>query len=290
MSENIFVLLRGTKNATITEWSELTGLSVEQILSLEEGRKTASYNTMEIYSRFSGISIDAISHFNKKNFTWFEKGMLKLLKGINNIGPKVEKKEDFKMEYVKLFVGVDPQVDFIDGALPNEIAKANVAYLNASADDARMHDFIVAWTKDTHAKCKEDYLKTLEGQNLPIYHCGEDTDGWQFHPEIKLGPSDLIFMKPTFGSISLAKYIWNLCIKKSAKCVIMGGYCTDICGISNALLIRAVLPNVPIYWLSFASAGVTVEKHNAALEVMESCQITVIHNYDDYLDVLKKYD
>lgn len=290
MKENIFVLARGIKNATISEWAEMTGIDVNTILSLEEGKSFADYNTLETYAKFSGLTFESIQHFNKKDLTWFEKGMLKMLGGISKIGTSVEKKEVNEMEWVKIFVGVDPQVDFINGVLPNKVAQGNVGMLNTCATDARDHGFDVAWTKDTHAKKEEDYLNTLEGKNLPLYHCGEDTDGWQFHPEIKTDVKDHIFMKPTFGSISFAKWLWNTCIKKSVKCIIMGGYCTDICGISNAILARTVLPNVPIYWLAFASAGVTPEKHDAALTVMESCQIKVIHTYDEYQELLKSLD
>ena len=288
MKENIFVLARRMKNATVTEWAKMTGLDVNLILSLEEGKSLADYNTLDTYSRCSGLSFESIQHFNKRRLSWFEKGLLGMLGGIAKIGTTVEKKEECVMEWVKIFVGIDPQVDFITGALPNEVAQGNVEMLNTCATDAREHDFIVAWTKDTHAKKEEDYLNTLEGKNLPIWHCGEGTDGWQFHPAIKTNVKDQIFMKPTFGSLSFAKWLWDTCMKKSVKCIIMGGYCTDICGISNAILARVVLPNVPIYWLAFSSAGVTPEKHDAALMVMESCQITVIKTYEEYQELLEK--
>lgn len=178
-----------------------------------------------------------------------------------------------------IFIGVDAQVDFIDGALPNERAAGNVAALNQAAVDARAKGARVIWTQDTHAHA-EYYLNTLEGRRLPVPHCEVETDGWRLHPAIEVAPGDICILKPTFGIKDFGVKI-NEC-GMYPTVIIMGGYCTDICGISNALILRAHYPDVPIYWLDFASAATTPEKQEAALAVMESCQIDVLRSYDKY--------
>lgn len=185
----------------------------------------------------------------------------------------------------KIFIGIDAQVDFIDGALPNKEAQNNVVLLNQAARFARQHNMDIMWTLDTHGD-QAEYNKTLEGRWLPVHHCQKGQPGWNFHRSIEADGDDAVFEKPTFGSIEmLNSFILDNEIEP-IEAIFMGGYCTDICGVSNALLLRAGLPDVPIYWLAFASAGSTPEKHQAALEVMNSCQIGIIDQYPEFEKVV----
>ena len=138
--------------------------------------------------------------------------------------------------------------------------------------------FIIA-TQDTHF---EDYLKTEEGKKLPFKHCIKGTDGWKINEEIKSAITEkhekdkVVFVeKNTFGSVDLAKLIKEKAKKADISIEIIG-LCTDICVISNALVLKANFPEAKISVKADCCAGVTVEKHEAALEVMRSCQIDVI--------------
>lgn len=187
----------------------------------------------------------------------------------------------------RIFIGIDGQVDFIDGALPNPEAQNNVAVFNQAQKDARDKGFDINWTFDTH---KSDYLGTLEGKNLPVPHCIINTPGWQLHPTLEAEADDPCFEKPTFGSIEMLNSMMLDNDIEPIELIVMCGYDTDICGVSNALLLRAGLPNTRIVWLAFASAGSTPENQAAALAVMKSCQIEVIENYRDYKDLLDNLD
>lgn len=186
----------------------------------------------------------------------------------------------------KIFIGIDAQVDFIDGALPNTEAQNNVVMLNQAHEDARAAGFDINWTFDTHGSAAE-YGNTLEGKMLPIYHCGKNTPGWQLHHAIKAEANDACYEKPTFGSIEMLNSMMMDNDIEEIEVIVMGGYDTDICGVSNALLLRAGLPNTRIVWLAFASAATTPENQQAALAVMRSCQIEVIETYHDYQEFLK---
>ena len=129
-------------------------------------------------------------------------------------------------------------------------------------------------TMDTHA---EDYLKTQEGRNLPVVHCVKGTDGWQIRPEIAdLLKGAKIYEKPTFGSTAMAADLREESEKEEIELELIG-LCTDICVVSNALLLKASMPEVKITVDAACCAGVTPEKHAAALETMRSCQIHVIN-------------
>lgn len=184
----------------------------------------------------------------------------------------------------RIFIGIDGQVDFINGALSNPDAQNNVAVLNQAHEDARAKGFDINWTLDTHID--DYYLDTLEGKTLPIKHTIKGTPGWELHPALKAEADDSYFEKPTFGSIEMLNSMMVDDDIEPIEIIVMGGYCTDICGVSNALLLRAGLPNTRIVWLAFASAGTTPENHNAALAVMESCQIEVLHSYAEYEHLL----
>ena len=168
----------------------------------------------------------------------------------------------------KLLIVIDMQNDFIDGSLGTPEA---VSIVEKVKDKIRAYppEAVIA-TMDTHGP---DYLSTREGRYLPVEHCIRGTEGWQIRPEIAvLLDRALILEKPTFGSVDLAKRLASMEDLEEAELV---GLCTDICVVSNALLIKAALPELEISVDAACCAGVTPEKHRAALETMRSCQIRV---------------
>lgn len=173
------------------------------------------------------------------------------------------------MKNKKLLVVVDMQNDFITGSLRNEDAIAIVGNVVAKVKAAAADKDEIIFTRDTH---QPNYLDTLEGKNLPVKHCIEGTDGWQIIPELKdFAMKAEVIDKKTFGFDG-----WNyLLLGNSYSEIELCGVCTDICVVSNALMLRASFPNTKIMVDSSCCAGVTKEKHEAALEVMKSCQISV---------------
>ena len=169
-----------------------------------------------------------------------------------------------------VLVVVDMQKDFIDGALGTKEAQAIVPHVVEKIEN---FDGRVIATRDTHG---ENYLQTAEGQKLPVTHCIEGTDGWQLHPDIAALISRKPIDKPTFGSTELAKLLGKCHSDHTIDSITLVGLCTDICVISNALLLKAVLPEVPIFVDASCCAGVTPESHENALRAMEMCQITVV--------------
>lgn len=175
----------------------------------------------------------------------------------------------------KVLLVIDMQNDFIDGALGTPEAEAIVdnvvAKVKAYIADPKGAVFA---TRDTH---HPDYLSTQEGKNLPVEHCVEGTDGWQLRAELAaLIPEANIFNKPTFGSLDLAAAMKELYDQEAGDVTFeFVGLCTDICVASNALLLKATMPEASISLDPSCCAGVTPEKHEAALETMRSCQIYV---------------
>lgn len=176
----------------------------------------------------------------------------------------------------RLLIVVDMQNDFVTGSLGTEEAKAIVPNVINKIENYEVTQDEIFFTKDTH---HWNYLETQEGKNLPIKHCLYNTDGWCIIPELSnfIQVHNKIIEKETFGS----KYL----VENECKPFNIGdfdkieliGVCTDICVISNALLIKSFYPEIEIVVDSSCCAGVTPEKHRAALEVMKSCQITVIN-------------
>lgn len=179
---------------------------------------------------------------------------------------------------------VDGQTDFIDGVLGTKEAAGTVDMLAAEIEG---EDALVIGTLDTH---DAGYMQTQEGRNLPVPHCNRGTAGWMPHPKLieafarryeRTGKPVVLFQKPTFGSTHLAGQLLDLNRQRIAagqgpiKRIRFAGYCTDICVISNALLIKAYLPEVALVCEAWCCAGVTPEAHEAALRVMESCQVKV---------------
>ena len=169
-----------------------------------------------------------------------------------------------------ILIVVDMQNDFIDGSLGTKEAQGIVTSV---AEKIRNFEGDIYGTLDTH---EEDYLSTQEGKNLPVPHCIRGTEGWQIRKELdalrKTEPID----KETFGSTDLAADLLALHEDEEIGSITLVGLCTDICVISNALLIKASLPEVPICVDATCCAGVTPESHENALKAMEACQIRII--------------
>lgn len=169
----------------------------------------------------------------------------------------------------KVLIAIDLQNDFIDGSLGTKEAVAIVPKAIEVIEDSS-YDEVYA-TMDTHPS---SYLESFEGKHLPVEHCIKNTNGWQINPEIMKALIDChatIVEKPTFGSEEL---VTQLAQEKPSEITLIG-LCTDICVISNALMLRAALKDTPIIIIKDACAGVTKEKHEAALAVLQSCQIEV---------------
>jgi nicotinamidase-related amidase len=170
----------------------------------------------------------------------------------------------------RMLVVVDMQNDFIDAALGTAEA---VAIVDAVKEKIRSYPIenVIA-TMDTHGK---NYLETQEGRNLPVTHCVKGSDGWKIRPDIAtLLDGAKIYEKPTFGSTALATDLQTLSQSEDIELELIG-LCTDICVVSNALLLKAYMPEVRISVDASCCAGVTPEKHLAALETMRSCQVNV---------------
>lgn len=177
---------------------------------------------------------------------------------------------------MNILIIVDMQKDFVDGSLGTSEAQKMVHNL---VQVISSHQGPIVATLDTHA---ENYMDTSEGQHLPVPHCIKGTDGWRLDHQIakalKGRESNTIVKyveKPTFGSIQLPDIIKEMSEGKDFS-LTFTGLCTDICVISNALLLKAHFPEVPMKVLADCCAGVTPQKHEAALEVMSSCQIEVV--------------
>lgn len=169
-------------------------------------------------------------------------------------------------------VVVDMQHDFVDGALGTPEARAIVP---AVAEHARDFAGTVVFTLDTH---HENYASTQEGRNLPVEHCIRGTHGWELVDELEAVRRERgarIFEKPTFGSVELARWLLAENEREPIDSVELCGLCTDICVVSNALLVKASLPEVPVRVNPRLCAGVTPESHEAAIATMRSCQVDV---------------
>lgn len=170
----------------------------------------------------------------------------------------------------KILVVIDMQNDFIDGALGTAEAQAIVERVEAKIKTYPA-DRIYA-TRDTHG---ENYMETQEGKRLPVPHCIRGSRGWQICDRIASAmPSAVIVDKPTFGSTALAELLREENEKEELEIELVG-LCTDICVVSNALLLKAYLPETAIRVDASCCAGVTPESHEAALRTMGMCQIGI---------------
>lgn len=171
---------------------------------------------------------------------------------------------------MKYLIVIDMQNDFIDAALGTKEAQAIVPAVRDKILEYRNSGNTVIFTRDTH---QTDYLDTQEGRKLPVPHCIINTEGWQISAQLPVLSNDLIIDKPTFGSTELAKYFAE---PKNTESIELIGLCTDICVISNAMLLKAALPETPICIDAKCCAGVTPESHSNALQAMRMCQIDII--------------
>lgn len=173
----------------------------------------------------------------------------------------------------KILLVIDMQNDFIDAALGSREAEAIVDAVKEKIRSYPAENVIA--TMDTHG---ENYMDTQEGRNLPVMHCIRGTHGWQLQADIaELLRHAKTYEKPSFGSMELAEELKKLSEKEEIELELIG-LCTDICVVSNALLLKAAMPEVKISVDAACCAGVTVEKHRAALETMRSCQIHVVND------------
>lgn len=170
---------------------------------------------------------------------------------------------------MKLLVVVDMQKDFVDGALGTKEAQAIVDNVVKKVNEEKEAGSQIIFTMDTHGA---NYLETAEGKNLPVEHCIRETSGWELISPLRpLAAGCKIVEKPTFGSTRLA----HLAASGDYDEIELIGLCTDICVISNALLLKAAVPETPILVDASCCAGVTPESHKNALEAMKMCQIII---------------
>lgn len=168
-----------------------------------------------------------------------------------------------------ILVVVDMQNDFVSGSLGK---KENESIVEGIKDLVLNFDGKVIFTRDTH---HGDYLSTEEGKNLPVVHCIENTPGWEIVDTLKGLKAYKIIDKPTFGSVELGEELRKLDNEEKVASVTLLGLCTDICVISNAMIVKAFLPNAHIVVDASLSKGVTNESHRTALSAMKSCQIEI---------------
>lgn len=163
----------------------------------------------------------------------------------------------------KTLIVVDMQNDFIDMALGTEEAVKIVPKVKEKIADYIKNGNEIIFTRDTH---NDDYLETSEGRNLPVKHCIKNTKGWEIADGLYVEGCKIID-KPNFG--------WPHWDEENFECVELVGLCTDICVVSNALIIKAMFPEIPVKVDKNCCAGVTLESHASAIKTMQMCQIEI---------------
>ena len=193
---------------------------------------------------------------------------------------------------MKVLIVVDMQKDFVDGSLGTPEAQAIVPLVAETIEQMVDPNTVVIFTKDTHY---ENYMNTLEGKNLPVEHCIAGTAGhgivdevfcaylnnlnkymdpYEAYPLLESDP--IRIEKPTFGSIELQNMLYDMNERLGVEEITLMGLCTGICVMSNAILAKATLPEVPVNVVADCCACVTPESHKTALEAMKLCQINII--------------
>ncbi len=170
-----------------------------------------------------------------------------------------------------LLVVVDMQNDFLTGTLANSDAERIVP---AVAEKVKGFAGQILFTRDTHTR---DYLSTQEGELLPVPHCVAGTPGWEIHADLEALRTHPAVDKPSFGSLALADKVRAMHAEAPLNSITLVGVCTDICVISNALILKAALPEVKVTVDAALCAGVTPDRHRTALEAMKACQVEVIN-------------
>ena len=184
----------------------------------------------------------------------------------------------------KTLIVIDMQNDFIDGALGSKEAQAIVPNVKKKIEEYVANGYDIVFTRDTHY---DNYLDTMEGKFLPVKHCIENTNGWDISNELNTSIASCIIDKPNFGYIDWRKHLstfsyvddeeyWLGRVEEYPDSIEIVGLCTDICVVSNALILKAVFPETNITVDASCCAGVTPESHKAALTTMKMCQINVI--------------
>lgn len=168
-----------------------------------------------------------------------------------------------------ILVVVDMQNDFIDGVLGTKEAQQIVPLVEKKIKN---FEGKVIFTRDTHG---ENYADTQEGKKLPVPHCIKGTDGWQISPVLSVLCNETPIDKVTFGSSELALRLKEADEKEKIGSITLIGLCTDICVISNAMVLKAFLPETEIIVDAACCAGVSPESHNTALQAMKVCQIRI---------------
>ena len=180
----------------------------------------------------------------------------------------------------KVLVVIDAQVDFINGVLGTKEAQEAMPYLVELIKEMKNKNYKLFATRDSHFNKGGQHLAyedSLEGQKLPVPHCIVNTEGWHLHPDIiNLLDKAIIVNKPTFGSYDLIRWLEAENTLSPITEIVIAGFCTDICVISNALFIKACLPEVETEVIETCCAGVTPQSHENALSAMKMCQIKVI--------------
>lgn len=175
---------------------------------------------------------------------------------------------------MKVLVVIDMQKDFTTGVLGNPetaaVTEPVAAYIRKFRTDNP--DSTVIATLDTHT---EDYMNTQEGKFLPVVHCVRGTDGWMLEQAVTdaLGTDSILLEKPSFGSVKLPQTVSAVCKGEQPEEITLVGVCTDICVISNAMILKAAFPEVPLRVIPECCAGVTPQSHDNALSAMRACQI-----------------
>ena len=172
---------------------------------------------------------------------------------------------------MKVLVVVDMQNDFIDGVLGSPEAQAIVPKVTAKIEEYKRAGHAIVYTRDSHTP---DYLNTQEGKKLPVPHCIRGTKGWQIKDGL-YKEGCIVDDKPTFGSTTLHLFIQTN-YRNRFDAIELVGLCTDICVISNAMILKSHFPETPIIVDSSCCAGVTPESHENALNAMKMCQIEVV--------------
>ena len=178
---------------------------------------------------------------------------------------------------MKALIVVDMQNDFVTGSLATKQAKLIIPKVVSKVESFLANDNVVIFTRDTH---DSDYLDTLEGKKLPVEHCIKGTHGWEIGDELKhfAGVAYAIVDKPTFGSFALLDVLAPLVEKGELESIELCGLCTDICVVSNAILLRAKFPETCIKVDAECCAGVTDDSHKSALQTMKACQIEIVNS------------
>lgn len=171
---------------------------------------------------------------------------------------------------MNVLIVIDMQNDFIDGALGTPEAQK---ILPRVVERVQSFDGRIIFTRDTHG---EDYLHTQEGRKLPVPHCIRGTHGWQIHEQLRPYCTEPPVDKGTFGSAALGEMLLRWDQEERIGSIELVGLCTDICVISNAMILKAFLPETEIRVDSSCCAGVTPESHARALAAMEACQIAIV--------------